>query len=329
MAAARQEWIKVAEDTLRSAPKAAQDAAKAECEQRRGSDFLAPVDAEGNVIDFHALRHTFGTWHALGGTAPKVLMDLMRHSDVNLTMRYYTHTDVADLAQAQTRLPDLSGRPRRQVRATGTDGVVAAPAPETAQHQAQHTRSSQRHPVAPNGTLSGASRTVASAAQPPSAQGEKRVSATEQGKATGGTRTLNLRFTKPLLCQLSYGGEISLIRCQLRYLLILAAAASFSRIYKRENKRENRSRSRTGSAVHCARSRPRCRHLSTAMSKPTNTTAVSLSQCGSPATESPRIASFTCAPRTTPPPDAEPGRSSTWTTPRSRGRSSATSPTAS
>ncbi len=25
--------------------------------------------------------------------------------------------------------------------------------------------------------------------------------------ATGGIRTLNLRFTKPLLCQLSYGGD--------------------------------------------------------------------------------------------------------------------------
>ena len=33
-------------------------------------------------------------------------------------------------------------------------------------------------------------------------------------KATGGTRTLNLRFTKPLLCQLSYGGEISLTLSQ-------------------------------------------------------------------------------------------------------------------
>jgi len=109
---------------------------------------------------------------------------------------------------------------------------------------------------------------------------------------------------------------------QYKHLSILISAGPFSHI----DKKENGSRSRTGSAVRSARSRPRCRHPSMAMSKPTNTTAVSLSQCGSPATANPPTASFTSAPRTTPPPDAEPGRSSTWTTPRRRGRSRDPSP---
>ena len=34
-------------------------------------------------------------------------------------------------------------------------------------------------------------------------------------KASGGTRTHNLRFTKPLLCQLSYTGEMSCKLCQI------------------------------------------------------------------------------------------------------------------
>ena len=38
-------------------------------------------------------------------------------------------------------------------------------------------------------------------------QGKNRVPAEENEKATARTRTGNLRFTKPLLCQLSYGGK--------------------------------------------------------------------------------------------------------------------------
>ena len=67
----------------------------------------AGVRREG--LDFHALRHTFGTTLARQGVHPKTLMSLMDHSDINLTMRLYTHSFPEDETQAVTRLPELGG----------------------------------------------------------------------------------------------------------------------------------------------------------------------------------------------------------------------------
>ena len=48
-------------------------------------------DDAGQDIDFHALRHTFITHLAMSGVLPSVCQEMARHSDVNITMRYYTH----------------------------------------------------------------------------------------------------------------------------------------------------------------------------------------------------------------------------------------------
>lgn len=61
----------------------------------------------GRKVDFHALRHTFGSTLAAAGVAPKTLMDLMRHSDINLTMKYYTHSFAGDHQRALSNLPDF------------------------------------------------------------------------------------------------------------------------------------------------------------------------------------------------------------------------------
>jgi integrase len=62
-------------------------------------------DKAGRFLDFHSLRHTFGTNLARAGVAPKVAQELMRHSDVNLTLGIYTHTEMSDLAGAVEKLP--------------------------------------------------------------------------------------------------------------------------------------------------------------------------------------------------------------------------------
>lgn len=49
-------------------------------------------DEAGLYFDFHALRHQTGSLLAAGGVHPKVAQDVMRHSDINLTMSLYTHT---------------------------------------------------------------------------------------------------------------------------------------------------------------------------------------------------------------------------------------------
>lgn len=65
-------------------------------------------DVRGRRIDLHALRKTYGTMLAAAGVSPRVAMELMRHSDMKLTMGVYT--DVAQLPMiAETaRLPSLS-----------------------------------------------------------------------------------------------------------------------------------------------------------------------------------------------------------------------------
>ncbi len=87
-------------------------------------------DDSGRFCDFHAFRHTTGTFLAANGVHPKVAMAIMRHSKIDLTMSVYTHMLTGQEAQAVDSLPDLT-QPSKQlqesmVRATGTDG---APAP--------------------------------------------------------------------------------------------------------------------------------------------------------------------------------------------------------
>ena len=52
-------------------------------------------DVRGRRIDLHALRKTYGTMLLANGVSPRVAMELMRHSDMKLTMSIYT--DVAQL----------------------------------------------------------------------------------------------------------------------------------------------------------------------------------------------------------------------------------------
>lgn len=92
LADARRRWIRSAKDN------------PAEHRRRAESDFLKVETHEGKV-DFHSLRHTFGTLLAAAGVHPKTAMDLMRHSDINLTMALYTHGNHEQQTQAVESLP--------------------------------------------------------------------------------------------------------------------------------------------------------------------------------------------------------------------------------
>jgi integrase len=80
------------------------------------------VDEAGRYADFHALRHTTGSWLAANGVHPKIAQTIMRHSDINLTMSRYTHTLTGQEAEAVKSLPSLSLSGTEAQRATGTDG---------------------------------------------------------------------------------------------------------------------------------------------------------------------------------------------------------------
>ncbi|MCX5684322.1 MAG: tyrosine-type recombinase/integrase [Planctomycetota bacterium] len=66
-------------------------------------------DGEGRVVDFHSLRYTCGTWLAQAGTAPRVAMEVMRHTDMKLTMNLYTDPTLLNTAGAVSALPSLYG----------------------------------------------------------------------------------------------------------------------------------------------------------------------------------------------------------------------------
>ncbi len=90
-------------------------------------------DAEGRVIDFHALRHSYVTLLVKGGVNPKLAQELARHSDIRLTMGVYTHTQIHDLGGAVAGLPNLLPRPGTGagiLAATGTDAGAPGPRPD-------------------------------------------------------------------------------------------------------------------------------------------------------------------------------------------------------
>ena len=96
-------------------------------------------DAEGRTVDVHSLRTTFGTYLALSGVTPRVAMELMRHSRIELTMSVYTDPRLLPLAAAIEAMSSVvtkvvtTGDPGRPSLALhGTDEQVAGKTSEVA-----------------------------------------------------------------------------------------------------------------------------------------------------------------------------------------------------
>jgi len=80
------------------------------------------IEPDRGVVNFHGLRHSFGTMLAAAGVHPKTAQQLMRHSDINLTMSRYTHVLRGQERSAIESLPDLDKLPQSQKQVkTGTD----------------------------------------------------------------------------------------------------------------------------------------------------------------------------------------------------------------
>ena len=89
-------------------------------------------DDNGQVFDFHAIRHFYITELARSGVYPKVVQTLARHSTITLTMDRYTHLNLADQRAALDSLPEVLPVSSRQV-GTGTDGPSKSVAQGVAQ----------------------------------------------------------------------------------------------------------------------------------------------------------------------------------------------------
>ena len=72
---------------------------------------IAKKDPRGRVMDFHALRHTFGTQLSVAGVPLRTAQSAMRHSDPSLTANVYTDPQLLDVLGAIESLPGLIPHP--------------------------------------------------------------------------------------------------------------------------------------------------------------------------------------------------------------------------
>jgi integrase len=63
------------------------------------------VENHKGKLNFHSLRHTCGSYLAAHGVEPKLVMEIMRHKDINLTMSRYTHLLSGQKQNAVNKLP--------------------------------------------------------------------------------------------------------------------------------------------------------------------------------------------------------------------------------
>ena len=87
------------------------------------------LDEQTRRADFHSIRHTYGTMLSQSGVSPREAMELMRHTDMRLTMKVYTDPRLFDLASAVERLPIPAASVPGVAVATGTDGKPACQNP--------------------------------------------------------------------------------------------------------------------------------------------------------------------------------------------------------
>jgi hypothetical protein len=66
-------------------------------------------------VDFHSLRHTLATNLAIQNVAPRVAMEILRHSDIRLTMNHYTDASRLPLAEAINKLPNFGASDNAQI----------------------------------------------------------------------------------------------------------------------------------------------------------------------------------------------------------------------
>jgi len=112
--------------------------------QRQQTDFLEAKSHDGELIDFHSLRHTCGAWIAKTGAHAKVVQSIMRHAAITLTMDTYGHLFPGSEADAIGRLGDMMGDAPDTLQATGTDAASVASSSIALQQAQQSGRETVR-----------------------------------------------------------------------------------------------------------------------------------------------------------------------------------------
>ncbi len=161
---------------------------------RRPLTRIACEDAEGRVIDLHAMRTTLGTNLARAGVAPQLAQRIMRHADYRTTHKHYTVLGLTDTAKAIERLPAIKQPSQQTAKANGTTGECLTDDPqqypqqsgrEVAQSGATRCDEPSKKPPSGGGRKSGGERTLRDRVRP---------NAALRNKAGEGARTLDIQL---------------------------------------------------------------------------------------------------------------------------------------
>ncbi|MHC4539736.1 MAG: tyrosine-type recombinase/integrase [Planctomycetota bacterium] len=79
-------------------------------------------ETEEGFADFHSLRHACSTMLDEAGVRSKMVQEIMRHSNINLTMGTYTHLQDSDKADAVSKVPPFKILKPKRAK-TGTADV--------------------------------------------------------------------------------------------------------------------------------------------------------------------------------------------------------------
>ena len=145
---------------------------------RRPLTRIACEDAEGRVVDLHAMRTTLGTNLARAGVAPQLAQRIMRHADYRTTHKHYTVLSLTDTAKAIERLPAIKQPSQQTAKANGTTGECLTDDPQqsgrkVAQSGATRCDEPSKKPPSGGSRKSGGGRTLRD--RVPSRQFELRV----------------------------------------------------------------------------------------------------------------------------------------------------------
>ena len=185
LAEARQQWINEAKPDVQ------------EYSQRQQSDFLTDVNHEGEIFDFHCLRHTCGAWLSMTGAPAKVVQHVMRHKNISLTMDTYGHLFPEQEADAIDRMRGMLDV-GVDVQATGTDDWSTSGAQRLAQ-RAGREMAQQGATQCDEGNDTEVQKKTPKPLQIADLSDEEHSNACECDSTPSRIRTCDLRIRSPLL----------------------------------------------------------------------------------------------------------------------------------
>ncbi len=151
-----------------------------------------PIATDKEVVDFHALRHTYETMVVSGGASVKTAQELLRHSDPTLTISRYAHTRPHDIQGAVDHLEFLKSH--------NTIGSKETNEFEISGHVLAHDLSTEGVASCRFASESGEDTDSGRTPATPDSVGSCRPESASVGDAACRTRTCNLGIMSPLLC---------------------------------------------------------------------------------------------------------------------------------